>query len=143
MTTPWSVVSDPAARIGLGLFMNAPGIVVLWLVARVFRRRAWLSGAIAASLFARPVLYTTAAIAGSVQALGFALIGTRFEGVSRVITIYPGSAVFYLVPRAISDLMPELVLGFIGATSALFSSGVAAWLVATSAFRLSTALRAA
>jgi hypothetical protein len=83
------------------------------------------------------------AIAGIVQALGFALIGTRFEGVSRVITIYPSSAVFYLVPRAISDLMPELVLGFIGATSALFFSVVAAWLVATSAFRLSTALRAA
>ncbi len=118
-------MKEGAIRLMLGLFLNGPAGVSLCLCLHVARRYARRSShsspglafpwKVAASSWAWPLL--SAAIV--VQVLGAALIGTRHENVARITTIYPSSAIFYVIPQRVIDVVPEPLLAFTGAFSAI------------------------
>jgi hypothetical protein len=56
---------------------------------------------------------------------GLIFLATGFQPVANVLTTYPGSWVFHLVPRAITDRLPEATLFFFG-----FFSGALLWAAA-------------
>ena len=70
--------------------------------------------------------FTLAVLGGAlaIQALSIASIGTAFEPVGRIVSIYPGSLVLYLLPTTLLDRIPEGILLFLGMISALAATVV-------------------
>ncbi|MGZ5494287.1 MAG: hypothetical protein ACXW3E_12975, partial [Thermoanaerobaculia bacterium] len=57
-----------------------------------------------------------------VQVLGSVFLAAGNHRVAEVLTIYPSSYVFYLIPQGVIDHLPEVALFFIG-----FGGGVLVW----------------
>ena len=115
----------------MGLLVNAPAALLLGIAVRLATRN-WTRPndrlrSVAPARSARGAqlsvaLWITLASAYVVQVIGVGLLGTQFEAVSRITGVYPGAAIFYLVPKAVTDRLPELFLTFVGTVSALLVS---------------------
>jgi len=118
---------DFAIRLWHSAVVNAPvgallAVALYFAVTSPHRRKALVTVSPATSERRRRVyssLRIALVLAFLVQVVGGSFIGTHLEAIARIITIYPGSAIFYFTPKVVTDLVPELVLFFMGSASAL------------------------
>lgn len=108
-------MDEVAQRLALSSLIHAPAAALLFGAAWSFRAVATRYNWPGANGRA---LYLVILASAGVQITGFAAIGTRWEDVARVSTIYPGSAAFLLLPTVLLDRLPDATLPFLGATSA-------------------------
>lgn len=116
-------MSEVGQRVVLSALVNAPAVVALYVIAWCFRRVAGRNQWPGRS---GPALYWVVAGSAALQIAGFAAIGTDWESVSRVVTIYPSSALFLLLPDSCADRLPDAAFPFLSATSAIMLTAAVA-----------------
>ena len=62
------------------------------------------------------------AVGVALQLFGGVLLALGYLRAAQLLSIYPGSAIFYLIPRSVTDRLPEPALSALGE-----ASGVILW----------------